>query len=250
MWKDIEGYEGYYQISDSGDVLCLERRITKSNGVVQTRKQRKARIFKDKDGYLNVKLNKDGVSKVHKVHRLVAKAFVGGYSSHKEVNHKDFNRENNAAYNLEWVDHKNNIRHSASNGRYSDRSGSKNPNYGNHSLREKYKSDPQLRQLQSRPGVRNGRATPITVVHGDKNETYAYISLCAELLIAQGVTSAKNISYVASKISSAAKSGTMYLNRMFYINCNRKDNTEPSYGRNAVEGVTTNKYKLSLRICL
>lgn len=98
MWKDIEGYEGYYQISDSGDVLCLERRITKSNGVVQTRKQRKARIFKDKDGYLNVKLNKDGVSKVHKVHRLVAKAFVVGYSSHKEVNHKDFNRENNAAY--------------------------------------------------------------------------------------------------------------------------------------------------------
>lgn len=65
-------------------------------------------------GYLQYSLRINGKDKVYKVHRLVAKYFVNNPNPDKynEVNHKDENKENNCAYNLEWCDRKYNVHYS------------------------------------------------------------------------------------------------------------------------------------------
>lgn len=146
MYKDIKGYEGYYKISDDGDVIGLERRVRNSNGALRTIKERKKSKTLDKDGYQCVKLSKEGRTKIYKVHRLVAEAYVAGYSPNKEVNHKNFIKTDNRASNLEWVSHKENIAYSKDAGKYKGRYGSKNSNYGNHKLRYTYSQNPELRK--------------------------------------------------------------------------------------------------------
>ena len=101
IWKDIEGYEGYYQISNMGRVKSLERTVWKGKGY---------RIVPEKilegvdngHGYLQVNLSKDGKVKQPLVHRLVATAFLENPMGYKEINHRDENKENNRAENLEW----------------------------------------------------------------------------------------------------------------------------------------------------
>ena len=101
VWKNIKGYEGMYQISNYGSVKSLYKHKT-------------MRLFRDKDGYLLVGLFKEGKSKSFRVHRLVIDAFIGT-SEGMETNHKDFNRQNNKASNLEVVTHKENVKHSLGN---------------------------------------------------------------------------------------------------------------------------------------
>lgn len=92
MWKDIPNYEGYYQVSDEGQV----RRILKSG---------RTKPVKGKEGskYYVVTLSKNGVHKSFNLHRLVAEMFVEKPNGATEVNHKDGNKKNNHASNLEWV---------------------------------------------------------------------------------------------------------------------------------------------------
>lgn len=96
MIKDIVGFEGLYQITDKGEVYSL---ITK----------RWLKPRKDKDGYLQVNLYKDGKQYTKKVHRLVCEAFIANQDGKGEVNHKDCQRDNNDVMNLEWVSHRENI---------------------------------------------------------------------------------------------------------------------------------------------
>lgn len=100
MWKDIKGYEGYYQVSDEGFV----RRILKDGST---------RILKNRDGskYYTVALSKDCVQKCHAVHRLVAETFLERPEGIVEVNHKDGNKKNNHVSNLEWVTPRENFYH-------------------------------------------------------------------------------------------------------------------------------------------
>jgi len=95
LWKDIKGYEGLYQISNTGKVLSIARKTT--NGGLMA-------LTFDKDGYLCVDLYKDNKRKNCKVHRLVAEAFLEKDSGKNIVNHKDENKANNNADNLEWCD--------------------------------------------------------------------------------------------------------------------------------------------------
>lgn len=88
MIKDVEGYEGYYTINTEGNIF-------NSKGHMMT-------PFKINSGYMMVTLYKDGVKKGYLVHRLVAKHFCEGYKEGLVVNHKDANRTNNKASNLEW----------------------------------------------------------------------------------------------------------------------------------------------------
>lgn len=105
IWKDIEGFEGRYQVSNLGNVKSLERVLhTRNNGVEGTRHM-KEMLLKQYDclGYLKVKLywdNKNG--KFYRVHRLVAKAFIPNPSNLPVVNHRDENTKNNVVSNLEW----------------------------------------------------------------------------------------------------------------------------------------------------
>lgn len=93
------------------------------------------------------------------VHILVAMQFVDGWFEGAEVNHKDFNRSNPDANNLEWVSHSDNVRYSVDAGRYVGKFGEENPNYGNDTLSRKYQKDKELsKEKQSRPRKQNGRA--------------------------------------------------------------------------------------------
>ena len=88
--KDIKGYEGRYQISDTGQVYSL---VSKKYLKPQD----------DGRGYLFVRLtNKKGIVKNEKIHRLVAQAFTPNPDNLPEVNHIDENKYNNCVDNLEW----------------------------------------------------------------------------------------------------------------------------------------------------
>lgn len=92
QWRQIDGYDGLYEVSDFGRVRSLK-----------FGKTRVLRSYKDKDGYLKVNLWKDGKRKPFSVHRLVASTFIHNDDESKnQVNHKDENKQNNRASNLEW----------------------------------------------------------------------------------------------------------------------------------------------------
>ena len=97
VWKDIAGYEGYYQVSNLGSVksLTLFKKILKP--------------YADKDGYFQVILYKNKTRKLQRVHRLVAQAFIPNENHYPQVNHKDENKQNNCVENLEWCTNDYNI---------------------------------------------------------------------------------------------------------------------------------------------
>lgn len=101
VWKDIKGYEGRYQVSNTGRIRSVARVVTWKNGEVKTYK---SRIMKTKarGNYVGISLYKDYKSKDYMVHRLVAEAFIPNPDNLPFVNHIDENKENNIASNLEW----------------------------------------------------------------------------------------------------------------------------------------------------
>lgn len=104
VWKNIEGYEGYYQISNLGNVKSLER--YDKRGVL--RKEQELKTALNSFGRSIVVLNKDGKQKTHFVSRIVAKAFpeiCGEWFEGCQVHHKDGNPLNNNASNLIVVSH-------------------------------------------------------------------------------------------------------------------------------------------------
>lgn len=114
VWKDIPGYEGLYQVSNTGVVRSINRVTTgnrKRNISGKTLKQ-KQNTF----GYLIVGLCKDGKSKTERVHRLVAKAFLPADSNRPYINHKDGNPQNNHISNPEWCTQKENVQHAYDTG--------------------------------------------------------------------------------------------------------------------------------------
>ena len=91
-WKPIPGYEGLYEISNYGRVRSYKR---SSKGKILS-------PCKDGSGYLFVILCKDGKTKLRRMHRLVAEAFIPNPNNFPQVNHMDECKENNYFGNLEW----------------------------------------------------------------------------------------------------------------------------------------------------
>lgn len=214
VWKDVLGYEGYYEVSDLGRVRSVERRIVRNDGISQVRKSKVLSQFKNKDGYMSVHLCSCGNDERIAVHRLVAIAFVDGYEDGMEVNHKDCRRDNNVAANLEWVSHGKNVAYAIACGNHQctrDLTGEKNPNYGSHTLRDRYASDPLLsKEKQSRPGSRNGRAVEVVAKRDSVCMRFGTIKECAEWFISSGITDLSNVSTVSFRVSTAKKSGCEY----------------------------------------
>lgn len=99
IWKDINGYEGLYQVSNLGNVRSIYDNCP--NHLCKNR----IKIIKQhitNSGYLFVQLHKNKIVKNKAVHRLVAEAFIENNYNLPQVNHKDEDKFNNNAENLEW----------------------------------------------------------------------------------------------------------------------------------------------------
>ena len=110
VWRDIEGYEGMYEVSNLGRVKSL--------------KYGKEKILKperNKYGYLRVCLFKNRDRNWCLIHRLVALTFILNPQNLPMVNHKDENPSNNNVTNLEWCDSKYNNNYGTRNQRIADK---------------------------------------------------------------------------------------------------------------------------------
>lgn len=115
VWKDIEGYEGLYQVSNMGRVKSLERYVNFKNYMKRV-SERILVVSENRGGYLQVNLCKDGKAKGMRIHRIVAETFIPNHEGKRTVNHIDGNKKNNAVDNLEWATHKENLVHAYETG--------------------------------------------------------------------------------------------------------------------------------------
>lgn len=118
IWKDIVGYDGLYQVSNFGNIKSKER-IVKNGNRVFLKKEKILTPFLQKTGYLTITLLKDNKIKSHYIHRLVAITFIKNNFDLEQVNHKDGNKINNNANNLEWCSRSDNIKHAIKIGLFS-----------------------------------------------------------------------------------------------------------------------------------
>lgn len=105
IWKPIKGYNGNYEISNIGRVKSFMGKAPKI-----------LKIYIDRYGYEYVALSKNRAMKKHKVHRLVAKHFIGEPKSNKQINHKNGIKTDNYPENLEWCTASENINHAIETG--------------------------------------------------------------------------------------------------------------------------------------
>lgn len=111
IWKDIKGFEGYYQVSTLGRVKSLNRSIICKNGTQRIFWGTVLKTRKSKNGYILCNLKKFGKTNNKRVNRLVADAFIPNPHNLPQVNHIDFDKNNNSVCNLEWVTGSENIQY-------------------------------------------------------------------------------------------------------------------------------------------
>lgn len=118
VWRDVIGFEDTYQISNLGRFKSKEKLVNARSKDTWYKRLRKEKIRNPSDnggGYKRVTVCYNGKSKTLYIHRLVAEAFLCNPNNLKQVNHKDFNKSNNKASNLEWCTSKENIWHRITN---------------------------------------------------------------------------------------------------------------------------------------
>lgn len=117
MWKAIKGYEGLYEVSDTGEVRSLERKVEHRNGIMRTYKSVIVKPSRYKNKGYKIKLYKNGIYKRYAVARLVAYTFYDqDMNDNMTVNHIDGNNTNNNLENLEIISMYDNIQHAYQNG--------------------------------------------------------------------------------------------------------------------------------------
>lgn len=115
-WVDIPGYYGY-QVSDMGEVRSVSRTVL--HGVDGSFRRLKGRMLKktvSNVGYYYVSISVNGKVKKELVHRLVCLSFWGEPEEGSVVNHRDGNKLNNKASNVEWCSQAQNNKHAYDNG--------------------------------------------------------------------------------------------------------------------------------------
>ena len=118
IWKDIKGYEDTYQVSNLGRIRRKESYV---NTGIKHNEKRLVKSFvlkqnKKRNGYFAVDLSKDNKVKTISVHKIVAIAFCDNIDNKLQVNHKNGNKADNRAENLEWVTPSENLKHAFETG--------------------------------------------------------------------------------------------------------------------------------------
>lgn len=113
IWKDIAGFEGYYQISNLGSVRSVDRIAPDTTGSWGRLRRLKGKLMKTQllNGYWVVMLYKDSKYRHARVHRLIAEAFIANPENKPHINHINGLRSDNRIENLEWCSHAENMKH-------------------------------------------------------------------------------------------------------------------------------------------
>jgi hypothetical protein len=154
IWKDIEGYEGVYKVSNLGRVKSLMR--------VKYVREKILKPVINNNGYLRIFICGKPKNRNCAIHRLVAKAFIPNPENKPQVNHKDGDKSNNKIENLEWCNGSENVCHAFENGLRVAIKGKKHPNFG------KYLSDSNTAKivLDTQTGVFYGSAKELALFIG------------------------------------------------------------------------------------
>ena len=107
IFEDLIGYEGYYQINKMGDIKSIINHRNSKNGLLK--------LTLKEDGYFRVNLSKEGKTKKHYIHRLLAIQFIPNTYNKPVIDHIDRNRGNNLLQNLRWATMKENSNNSKTN---------------------------------------------------------------------------------------------------------------------------------------
>ena len=122
IWKVINNYNGYYEVSNFGRVRSITRKIERTDPnnsnkkMLFTYKGKLIPFWITKKGYCRCTLNINGNKKNHLVHQLVAKAFLKNENNKPQVNHINCIKTDNTVENLEWVTNTENHLHAKENG--------------------------------------------------------------------------------------------------------------------------------------
>ena len=171
-WKDIPGYEGKYQVSNTGQVRSLNYGGAGKTKILKQNINRR--------GYCSVPLSKNGKCKKYSVHRLVAQAFIPNPNNYPVVNHKDENPANNAVWNLEYCTQQYNCNYGTRNERVSKaKKGEKNYWYGKKG-KDSPNTKPVLMFTKNNEFLRRFDSVADANEYLDKPRANTNIYLCAE----------------------------------------------------------------------
>ena len=115
VWKQIKGYEGYYEVSNLGRVRSLDRVVLDKGGRRQVKKGCIMKPRQDRQGYVIVALSMNRHYTNKCIHTLVADAFIPNPDNLPQVNHIDEDKSNNVYTNLEWCTPKYNANYGSRN---------------------------------------------------------------------------------------------------------------------------------------
>jgi len=121
IWKDAKGFEGYYEVSNYGNVRRKKCETIYKDGRVAHFSETVLKQSENKKGYLRVYLSMKSKKITKAVHRIVAETFIENPENKQTVNHIDLNKKNNRVENLEWMTNKENMQHAFRNGVYKER---------------------------------------------------------------------------------------------------------------------------------
>ena len=136
-WREIEDYEGYYEVSNIGRVRRKKGETIYKDGRVANFSETILKASLNQKGYLRVYLSIKSKKITKTVHRLVAETWILNPENKKTVNHKDLDKTNNMVDNLEWLSNKENMQHAFAHGVFKERD--KNTIYNIKHMRNKLK---------------------------------------------------------------------------------------------------------------
>ena len=115
-YKDIQGYEGIYQVSNLGNVKSLARTLQEPSGKERKTKEKVLKSSLDNKGYPKLNLHLNNVRITRRVHRLVALALIPNPEGKEQVNHINGDKTDNSTSNLEWCTGSENMKHAYDTG--------------------------------------------------------------------------------------------------------------------------------------